>query len=289
MTDSGLDGVDNPAETYPKSMADIIQDFLTQAGRYPLLSPVEEIELARQVQQGCSRAKAKMIRANLRLVVSIAKKYSDRALPLEDLIQEGIIGLSRAVEKFDPDKGYKFSTYAYWWIRQGITRALAQSSSTIRLPIHIREKQTKAKRLLQEFTQHHGRLPSAAESEELLSTIGWSLEAWRQTQQLHFTTSLDIRVGDSETIERGSLVSSHVNTMATVEAWDQQQQIQLLFDAAELSEKERTILQLRYGEGYSLVEIGKRYGVSRERIRQICTRSLKRIRRSALARSMVAR
>lgn len=311
------------------SSDDTVGAFFKEMARYPLLKPEEEVELANSVQflveieelqerlygeldrkptkadiakavnlterQLESRlyrsrvAKRKMIRSNLRLVVSIAKRYLNRGVPFLDLIQEGALGLNRATEKFDPDKGYKFSTYAYWWIRQAITRTIANDARTIRLPIHIVEKLNKLKKAQRELKQQLQRNPNEVELAEALDITPSNL---RQLLQLRRRSlSLNHRVGKGEDTELVDLLEDNElrlpeeqmsETMMRQEIWE------VLSDV--LTEREKDVISLRYGlassEPYTLEEVGGMFNLSRERVRQIQSKAMRKLRRPQVARRL---
>ena len=263
---------------------DSIQMYLKEIGRYPLISGQEEQELAKRIEEGEEEAKQLLARANLRLVVSIAKKYASRSpeLTLLDLIQEGNLGLFKAVEKFDWTKGFKFSTYATWWIRQGIARALADQSRTIRIPVHMVETIAKYKQVVRRLSQDLGREPCA---EEIAIEMGIQIEKVQMIKKIdHNTVSLERPVGDND--DKSTL--SEFIADDTGLPPDQQSARRILADQIheilnDLSEKERKILEMRHGlkKGiiHTLEEVGREFGVTRERIRQIEAKALERIRR----------
>jgi RNA polymerase primary sigma factor len=258
---------------------DSLQLFLNEAGRYPLLTAAEEVELAKKIERGDVAAKNRMINSNLRLVVSIAKKYQGHGLSLLDLIQEGVIGLIRAVEKFDWRRGYKFSTYATWWIRQAVQRGVANKSRTIRIPVHIADREQRMNRAERELSVKLGRPPT---DEEIAEAARISLKHLREVREAaRAVTSLDKPLGDDNDASIGDLVG--VAEGAPVE---EEVEISLTEDTLnraldDLPERERTVLTLRYGLGVeeptSLEEIGRRLGITRERVRQIEATALERL------------
>jgi RNA polymerase primary sigma factor len=257
---------------------DSLQLFLNEAGRYALLSAAEEVELAKKIEDGDVEAKNRMINSNLRLVVSIAKKYQGHGLSLLDLIQEGVIGLIRAVEKFDWRRGYKFSTYATWWIRQAVQRGVANKSRTIRIPVHIADREQKIGRAERELMAKLGRPPT---DEEICEASKISPKHLREVREAaRAVTSLDKPLGDDNDASIGDLVG--VAEGGVEEEVEVSLTESTLHRALEnLPDREQTVLTLRYGLGLeepqSLEEIGRRLGITRERVRQIEGTALERL------------
>ena len=250
---------------------DALQLFLNEAGRYKLLTAEEEVELAKRIERGDKAAKDLMINSNLRLVVSIAKRYQGHGLSLLDLIQEGIIGLIRAVEKFDHRKGFKFSTYATWWIRQAVQRGVANKSRTIRIPVHIIEREQKIARAERELVAKLERQPT---DQELAKAAKLPVKQVREVKAAaRAVTSLDRPIGEDDSGAYGDLFAAdQVQTEEEVEVSLREETLYKALDA--LPERERTVLKLRYGLGgdqepLSLEAIGKLLGITRERVRQI--------------------
>ncbi len=260
--------------------ADSIQMYLREIGKVPLLSTEEEMSLARRKDLGDQEASQRLMVANLRLVVSIAKKFVGKNLSLADLIQEGNIGLMRAVEKFDPRKGYKFSTYATWWIRQAVTRALADQSRTIRIPVHMVETINRYQQVARQLIQDLGREPLP---EEIASEMGEDVEKIRNLIQIsQDTVSLDTSVGDED---EDSVLEDFIEDFKNVSP-DRAAALQLLREYVkeaikDLLPREQKILEMRFGlvdgVSHTLEEVGEEFGVTRERIRQIEAKALEKI------------
>jgi RNA polymerase primary sigma factor len=264
----------------PETTTDALQLFLRDAGRHPLLTAAQEVELAKRIERGDEQAKRTMIESNLRLVVSIAKKYRHQGLPFLDLIQEGTLGLIRAVEKFDWRRGYKFSTYATWWIGQAAARGLADTGRTIRMPVHIVERMQKLNRAERMLWMELGREPML---EEVTERAGLPLrQALEVEAAARASTSLDQPCGEQGDALFGDLVAGE-GPLPEERVEDTLRNEALAEALAILDERERTVIVLRYGlyesEPKTLHEIGRRLGVSRERVRQLETKALKRLAR----------
>jgi RNA polymerase primary sigma factor len=268
---------------------DSLQLFLKDIGKVDLLTAAQEVELAKRIERGEHRAKQEMVEANLRLVVSIAKKYRNQGLPFLDLIQEGTIGLVRAAEKFDHRKGFKFSTYATWWIRQAVARALADKARTIRMPVHIVEKLNKIVRSERKLRAELGREPSSAEIARDVELTPDEVEQIRRSSQA--PVSLEKPVGDEEESEFGHFLTDENDPLPDEVAEVEMRKATLERVLETLSARERRVLELRYGlngeHPRTLDEVGKTFNVTRERIRQIENQSLKKLR--ALADSTALR
>jgi RNA polymerase primary sigma factor len=257
---------------------DTLQLFLRDVRRHPLLAAADEIELAKRIERGDLDAKERLVNSNLRLVVSVAKKYQGHELSLLDLIQEGILGLIRAAEKFDWRKGYKFSTYATFWIRQAIQRGLANQGRTIRLPVHIGQRERKIARMERELAVELERMPS---DEEIAKAAGISLRELRETREFSRTvTSLERPVGSEGDTELGQLLPSDApEPVEEVEIGLRHEAVHRALE--NLSEQEQQVIRLRYGingdEPTPLREAGKRLGLSPERVRRIEHKALERL------------
>ena len=270
------------------NLDDPVRMYLKEIGQVKLLTAEEEIELAKRVSEGDKKAKDRLTEANLRLVVSIAKKYSGRGLHILDLIQEGNTGLIRAVDKFDYTKGNKFSTYATWWIRQAITRAIADQARTIRVPVHMVEVINKATRCNRKLVQELGREPTLEEiAAELNLPIEKIIEANRTAAD---TLSLDMPVGDEEDTTIGSFVEDD-NTPGPVDATSNAMLSEALTEIlGTLTEREADVLRMRFGmydgRTHTLAEVGQIFGVTRERIRQIENKAIRKLRHPSRAKKI---
>jgi len=262
------------------SISDPVRMYLREIGKISLLTPEEEVELAKRVEEGEEEAKKKLIEANLRLVVSIAKKYIGRGLSFLDLIQEGNLGLIRAVEKFDYRKGFKFSTYATWWIRQAITRAIADQARTIRIPVHMVETINKLIRVSRQLVQQLGREPTI---EEIAQSLGLPPEKVEDIQRIaQEPVSLETPIGEEEDSQLGDFLEDKESPNPEDATAGQLLREQLEEMLGELTEREREVLRLRFGledgHAHTLEEVGKRFNVTRERIRQIEAKALRKLR-----------
>jgi len=258
---------------------DSLRLYLRSIGQVELLTAAQEVELAKRIERGDMLAKRQMVEANLRLVVSIAKGYLGRGLSFLDLIQEGSLGLIRAVEKFDYRRGYKFSTYATWWIRQAVTRAIADKARTIRIPVHMVEKLNRVAHVERQLVQRLGREP---EPPEIAAELQWPLGDVREMLRFAQTpVSLEKPVGDEDDSELGDFVADDASTEPFEEASEHLQREGVRRALDSLPERERQVIELRYGlsgfEPLTLEEVGNTFGVTRERIRQIESSTLKKL------------
>lgn len=292
-----------------KNSNNTVRDYLKEIGRTPLLKAEEEVKYANQIQMMLpllekseltseeqkivnlgQRAKQKMVEANLRLVVSIAKKYHNRGLSMLDLIQEGSIGLMRATEKFDASKGYKFSTYSYWWIRQAMTRAIANYARTIRLPIHITQDLNKVKKATRKLSQKLGRKPTEEEIGAELDMELDKLRALAQSARITKPKSLNVTIDENQTELGQILADDGASPSDFVYSQETQSHIQGLLHT--LSPKQRDVITLRYGlrDGRTMTyeQIGDVCGISRERVRQIKNKAMKLLKKRAIEHSSLA-
>jgi RNA polymerase primary sigma factor len=264
---------------------DSLQLFLKDIGKVDLLTAAQEVELAKRIERGSQRAKQAMVEANLRLVVSIAKKYRNRGLPFLDLIQEGTIGLVRAAEKFDHRKGFKFSTYATWWIRQAVARALADKARTIRMPVHIVEKLNKIVRSERELRAELGREPTSLEIGIDVELSPDEVEQIRRSSQA--PVSLEKPVGDEQESEFGHFLTDENQELPDEAAEVTLREEMLRKMLGTLPSRQRAVLELRYGlngeHPRTLDEVGRTFNVTRERIRQIQNQSLRKLETLARA------
>jgi RNA polymerase primary sigma factor len=272
----------------PDMTTDSLQLFLKDIGKVRLLTAQEEVDLAKRIERGDLDAKQKMVESNLRLVVSIAKNYRNQGLPFLDLIQEGTLGLVRAAEKFDYRKGFKFSTYATWWIRQAIARALADKARTIRIPVHVVEKLNKIGRAERKLVTELGREPTADEIAEVTGIDPDEVDSIKRSAQA--PVSLEKPVGDEEESEFGQFIADE-RAESPYERAAEILTKEALREALEnLSYRERRVLELRYGLGgehpRTLDEVGRTFNVTRERIRQIENQSLKKLQSLAEAQKL---
>ncbi len=264
----------------PEISTDTLQLFLKDIGKVPLLTAAQEVELAKRIEAGDHSAKQAMVEANLRLVVSIAKRYRNQGLPFLDLIQEGTIGLVRAAEKFDWRKGFKFSTYATWWIRQAVARAIADKGRTIRMPVHVVEKLNKISRSERKLRAELAREPTAL---EIAADLDLPVEEVEQIKRSAQTpVSLEKPVGDEEESEFGHFLTDESEPLPDEAAEVTMRREALRSILGALSPRERQVLELRYGldgqQPRTLDEVGRAFNVTRERIRQIEHQSLKKLR-----------
>lgn len=262
------------------ALKDPIKMYLRSIGKIPLLTPSQERELARRAQMGSKRAKEKLIESNLRLVVSIAKRYMGRGLQFSDLIQEGNIGLLKAVEKFDWKRGYKFSTYATWWIRQAITRAIADQARTIRIPVHMVETINKLNRTMRDYYQKHGEQPTVEELAKLMDKPEDKIEEIMQAARE--TVSLETPVGEDEDSTIGDFVADDSISSPKKEAMRMLIREEVEKVLRTLNPREAMVLKMRYGlldgKSKTLEEVGQYFNVTRERIRQIEVKALRKLR-----------
>ncbi|MBE6983081.1 MAG: RNA polymerase sigma factor RpoD [Ruminococcaceae bacterium] len=294
LADGELDNLEEEILVDPVDLAaefnldDPVRMYLKEIGQIPLLTAEEEVDLAKRVSEGDQKAKNKLTEANLRLVVSIAKKYSGRGLHILDLIQEGNTGLIRAVDKFDWTKGNKFSTYATWWIRQAITRAIADQARTIRVPVHMVEVINKTTRCNRKLVQELGREPTVEEiAAELNLPVEKIIEANRTAAD---TLSLDTPVGDEEDTSIGSFVEDE-RTPGPADATSNAMLAEALKEILDtLTEREADVLRMRFGmydgRTHTLEEVGQNFGVTRERIRQIENKAIRKLRHPSRAKKI---
>ncbi len=270
------------------SISDPVRMYLKEIGRIPLLTAEEELKLSLQILEGDTFAKTQLAESNLRLVVSIAKRYVGRGLLFLDLIQEGNIGLMKAVDKFDSDKGYKFSTYATWWIRQAITRALADQARTIRVPVHMVETINKMARIQRQLTLELNREPS---EDELSAKMGLSVEKIREVIKIsQEPVSLETPIGEEEDSHLGDFLKDESTLSPEEYAENEMLKEEIMEVLMSLQPREQEVLELRFGliDGtcHTLEEVGKRFSVTRERIRQIEAKALRKLRHPSRAKKL---
>ncbi len=280
-----IDEAERDKELYEQALSDIglddpVKMYLKDIGRVPLLSADDEIDLARRMQEGDEEARKQLSEANLRLVVSIAKRYVGRGMLFLDLIQEGNLGLMKAVEKFDYQKGFKFSTYATWWIRQAITRAIADQARTIRIPVHMVETINKLTRVSRILLQKYGREPTP---EEIAAEMNISVERVREIQKIaQDPVSLETPIGEEEDSHIGDFVEDETTVTPSDAVSTTMLKETLLGVLNSLTPREEKVLRLRYGvddgRPRTLEEVGKEFNVTRERIRQIEAKALRKLR-----------
>ena len=288
LAEAGIQIVDEDQrdrELFEQALSDIglddpVKMYLKDIGRVPLLSADEEVDLARRMQENDESAKKRLSEANLRLVVSIAKRYVGRGMLFLDLIQEGNLGLMKAVEKFDYEKGFKFSTYATWWIRQSITRAIADQARTIRIPVHMVETINKLTRVQRVLLQEFGREPTP---EEIAEKMGVTVERVREIQKIaQDPVSLETPIGEEEDSHLGDFIEDEKTTTPSDSVAFTMLKEQLLGVLDTLTPREEKVLRLRYGiddgKPRTLEEVGKEFNVTRERIRQIEAKALRKLR-----------
>ncbi len=280
-SDEELAAAESIRENDTGSVTDPIHMYLKEIGQVPLLTSDQEIELAKRVEQGDEDAKRQLEEANLRLVVSIAKHYTGHGMSLMDLIQEGSLGLIRAVEKYDYKKGFRFSTYATWWIRQSITRAIADQGRTIRIPVHMVENINKVNRSARDLVQKLGRDPTP---EELAKETHMSVDRIREIQRIaREPVSMETPVGDEEDSSLGDFIRDDTSPHPADEAARTMLREQIREILSDLTEREQQVLRLRYGlddnHSRTLEEVGKQLNVTRERIRQIEAKALRKLKR----------
>ncbi len=277
--------VERPAPSEPPAQTDLedpLGSYLKEIGRGRLLTKEEEVQLAKQIAKGSQEARRRMTEANLRLVVSIAKKYQNRGMPLLDLIQEGNLGLMRAVEKFDHRRGYKFSTYATWWIRQAVLRSIGDQARTIRLPLHMGDRLNKMMRVTQRLTEGLGRVPT---DEELGEELAMSKLEVQDLRKLAWdAVSLETPISDESDTELGHLLEDENAESPADAASDSDMRRQLDDVLQTLDPRERRVVQLRFGlvDGHqrSLDEVARRLGVNREQVRKMERTALEKLRRA---------
>jgi RNA polymerase primary sigma factor len=280
LDDATIGRLENELSAEGVALDDPVKTYLKEIGQVPLLSGEEEMELARAARQGDMEARRRLSEANLRLVVSVAKRYAGRGLQFLDLIQEGNLGLMKAVEKFEPDKGFKFSTYATWWIRQSITRAIADQARTIRIPVHLVESINRVKKTAAELLHRNGREPT---TEEIAAEMGMEPARVRELLQLsQEPVSLETPVGDEEDAHLEDFIRDDGTSAPADEAGRQLLRRELEAVLKSLTPREERVLSMRFGledgRARTLEEVGKEFNVTRERIRQIEAKALRKLR-----------
>lgn len=280
LTEKTIDDFETSLSADGVAIDDPVKVYLKEIGRVPLLSPEEEIDLAIRIENGDEKAKQRLSEANLRLVVSIAKRYVGRGMQFLDLIQEGNLGLIKAVEKFDYTKGFKFSTYATWWIRQAITRAIADQARTIRIPVHMVETINKVKKVSSQLLHRNGHEPTA---EEIAQELDMSVEKVREIMRVaQEPVSLETPIGEEEDSHLGDFIPDEDAPVPSEAAFHTLLKEQLGGVLKSLTPREEKVLRLRFGledgRPRTLEEVGKEFNVTRERIRQIEAKALRKLR-----------